>query len=193
MEKKRHKRWPGRPELILFSLLAVNTGYAANIDSLLVEGRQNFYQAVNDQEQIAETLSVFETISRNYPERQGLARTYIGATVALKGKHAFLPQKKLRFVREGLQQMENALQQAPEDIEALFIYGMTCYHLPFFFRHQDRALETFSCIVTLLNKQYQKYNPKIVLDVIEFIENEIALDEQESRTLEEIKHALDRS
>jgi len=177
--------------LILLSAFSGNTISAANIDSLLSEGRNGFYQSVDDQGQIVKTLSLFESISSEYPERKGLALTYMGATVTLQGKHAFLPQKKLRFVREGLQQMENALQQAPEDIEALFIYGMTCHHLPFFFGRQEDARETFSRIVTLLDKQYKKYDPGIVADVIDFMENEIALDEQELRTLEEIKRAMD--
>ncbi|HKJ68917.1 MAG TPA: hypothetical protein VKA68_13235, partial [bacterium] len=106
------------------------------------------------------------------------------------GKHAFLPQKKYRYVLDGLQNMDQGLAEAPDDLEALFIYGMTCYHLPFFFGRKDEAHRTFQTIVGLLEENYQQYDPELVVDVIAFMDEEITLTAGEEATLNSIKAEL---
>ena len=164
----------------LFTLIADRKqASGADIDFLLDRGRQAFYWSVEQENQVDTTLKVFQEISRREPAYKGLAMTYIGAAYTLKGKHAFLPQKKFGYVRDGVLIMEQGLQEAPGDLEALFIFGMTCYHLPFFFGRRNEAMQALRRIVGLLEKGYQQYDPRLVLNVVRFIEEEITLNSRE--------------
>lgn len=154
---------------------------------LLDRGRQAFYSAVEQESQIDSALNAFQELRRQAPVYKGVATTYIGAIYTLKGKHAFLPQKKYRYVLEGLEIMEQGLRQNPENLEAQFIFGMTCYHLPFFFRRRDDALQTFHHIVDLLEKEYQAIEPALVLNVVRFIEEAIPLGARETHIIQSIE------
>lgn len=159
----------------------------AEPDELLVRGRQAFYSAVDQKDQIDSALHIFEKIQQHDPVYEGLATTYIGAIYTLKGKHALLPQHKYRYVLEGLEIMEQGLHENPDNLEALFIFGMTCYHLPFFFLRRAEALQTFHHIVDLLEQQYPSYDAALVLNVAQFLNEQVPLSARETHIIQTIE------
>ena len=126
--------------LALFFSLWVN-GVTADesVEDTLEIARKQFHAAVEDKKQIEPTIKLFERIARVEPKYAGRAQVYIGVLVALKGKYTFLPHTKLKWAKRGLEIMDSGLKKDPDDIEALFIHGATCYHLPFFFKRGDDA------------------------------------------------------
>ncbi len=183
-----------RKYLILLVGLSIFTGgpagyqaSAADMEVLLDKGRKAFYEAVRQESLVDTTQEIFQELSSHAPAYNGLALTYTGAAYTLKGKHAFMPQKKLRYVQDGLQMMEQGLTEAPDDLEALFIYGMTCHHLPFFFGCKEDALKTFRHIIGLLEENYRQYDSELILDVVRFMEEEVPLTAGEEVTLNTIK------
>lgn len=154
---------------------------------LLRKGREAFYAAVERRSQVDTALAIFEELSQDDPAYHGLTTTYIGALYTLKGKHAFLPQRKFEYVRDGLQIMQQGLEQTPENLEALFIYGMTCHYLPFFFGRGDDARQAFNRILGLLESEYQRYDKEMVLNVVRFFKTEISLTDQETRIVQDVE------
>ena len=109
----------------------------------------------------------------------GRAQVYIGALVALKGKHAFLPHTKFKWAKRGLAIMDDGLRKSPDDIEALFIHGTTCYHLPFFFQRGDDAQRDFKEIVKRMPLQIHTYDPKLIKNVVLFLLENAKLTDDE--------------
>jgi len=179
---KWHKK---RGMLIEATLLLLGLGFMGNpqiyaepaaMDSLLAYGRTLFYAAVENEETIDDAETVFSQLANRSPELKGRALTYLGALTALRGKYASWPQKKFDYVQQGLQEMEQGIAHNSEDIESLFIYGSTCYHLPFFFGRSNEAQEVFDKIITLLPAQHQNYDPVIIRNVIAFLHQHAELD-----------------
>ncbi len=145
--------------------------------------REQFYAAIEDEKQVAPTITLFQQIEKVKPEYVGRAQVYIGALVALKGKHAFFPHTKLKWANRGLAIMDRGLQKSPNDIEALFIHGTTCYHLPFFFRRADDAQRDFKKIITLMPQQIDAYDPKLITNVFVFLLENAKLTDNEKTYL----------
>ena len=156
--------------LVLFFLFWIDSVASdASVEETLEVARKQFYAAVEDKKQIEPTIKLFERIGRIAPKYAGRTQVYIGALVSLRGKHAFFPHTKLKWVKRGLAIMDRGLKKAPDDIEALFIHGTTCYHLPFFFKRGDDAQHDFRKIIKLLPQQMDTYDPKLIRHVVAFL------------------------
>ncbi len=178
----------------LFILLAAQATSAQDnlfrTEKLLQKGRAYFYAAVEEEDKIDSAGVVFETLAEEFPRYVGRSLTYQGALVTLEGKHAFWAHTKYKKVKEGLKIMERGLELAPNDIEALFIYGTTCHYLPFFFNCQTEAKENFEHIVELLPKEYGAYDAEILVNVLNFLLDYNQLDEDAYASLKLLKNRL---
>ena len=96
-----------------------------------------------------------------------------------------------RYVRaQGLSAMDKGISMASDDLEALFIRGSTCYHLPFFFRRGDDAQRDFQKVVTMLPAQVHAYDPALMVHIIQFIAERAELDSDELERIQKIKADL---
>lgn len=155
-----------------------------SVAEMLEVARKQFYAAIEDEKQIAPTIALFKRVGQLEPKYTGRTQVYIGALIALRGKHAFLPHTKLRWARRGLAIMDSGLQKSPNDIEALFIHGATCYHLPFFFRRSDDAQRDFRKIIKLMPQQMDTYAPKLMRNVVAFLLENVKLTDDEKTYLQ---------
>jgi len=147
---------------------------------ILSQGRLLFYQSLDQESKIEPAEALFEQIAGS-AEYGARAKTYLGALTAIRGKHSFWPHKKFILAKQGLAMMDRGLEENPDDIEALFIRGSTCYYLPFFFGRQNDAQRDFKHILEQLPGQWRRYDRDLVVNVIEFIlENgDLSADERE--------------
>ena len=172
--------------LIVATLFAFCTNSVAvnqPVEKMLKNARKQFYAAIEDKKQIEPTIALFKQIAQAEPEYAGRTQVYIGALVALKGKHAFFPHTKLKWARRGLAMMDSGLKKNPNDIEALFIHGTTCYYLPFFFRRGDDAQRDFRKIVKLMPQHRDAYDPKLITNVVVFLLENAKLTDAEKTYL----------
>lgn len=95
-----------------------------------MSARKAYYQSIADKNLIDSAIQLFENLRQG--DEKGVTETYIGSLVALKAKFAFLSHEKYRLAKKGLDIMDYGLGKARNNIEVLFIYGSTCYYLPFF-------------------------------------------------------------
>lgn len=155
--------------VFLFSFCANSTAVNASVKEALEDARKQFYAAIEDKKQIEPAIKLFGKIKQVSPKYTGRAEVYIGALVALRGKHALFPYTKLKWARRGLAIMDTGLKKSPNDIEALFIHGTTCYYLPFFFRRRDDAQRDFKKIIKLMPQQMHAYAPKLIKNIAGFL------------------------
>lgn len=179
--------------ILLFSFWGNEVAAGASVEETLEVARKQFYTAVEDEEHIEPTIKLLERIARIEPSYAGRTQVYIGALVALKGKHAFLPHTKFKWAKRGLAIMDGGLQKNPNDIEALFIHGTTCYYLPFFFRRGDDAQRDFRKIIKLMPQQMDTYHPKLITNVVVFLLENAKLTDDEKIYLQTLKDRLHSS
>lgn len=167
---------------------------SANISRLskLKQARQLFYQSVENRRTIDKAITLFKEIGKN-KEYEGVASTYIGALTALKGKFAFFPITKYRHVMKGLKLMDQGILKSPNNIEARFIRGMTCYHLPFFFKRKETARKDFKMIVKRLNTDYRQYDSQMIMNVTNFLLENAELDAEEREIVKKIQNVIKKN
>lgn len=175
------------PLLVGFSSIASD----GSVEETLKVARAQFYTAIEDEKRIAPTIALFKQIAEVEPKYVGRAQVYIGALVALKGKHAFFPHTKLKWANRGLAIMDSGLQKSPNDVEALFIHGTTCYHLPFFFQRGDDAQRDFKKIVKRMPLQIHTYDPKLIANIVAFLLEKARLTNDEKTYLLALRDGLE--
>jgi len=71
---------------------------------------------------------------------------YSGSLELLEAAHTWAIWDKRRLANEGLAKMDQAVNRAPDDLEARFIRAASAWHLPFFFRRREQAASDFTFI-----------------------------------------------
>ena len=170
--------------VLLFLLCSIGIAADESVEALLKRAREKFHASVEDKKQIEPAIKLFEQIAREGPRYAGRAEVYMGALVALKGKHAFFPHTKLKWTKRGLAIIDSGLKKASEDIEALFIHGAVCYHLPFFFQRGDDAQRDFKEIIKLMPQQIDAYDPKLITNIVVFLLENAKLTDNEKTYLQ---------
>ena len=177
--------------VVLLLLVCISGAVASEpVEETLKSAREQFYAAVEDKKQIEPTIKLFERVAAVKPSYAGRMQVYIGALVALKGKHAFLPYAKFKWTKRGLAIMDKGLKKSPNDIEALFIHGTTCYYLPFFFRRSDDAQRDFKEIIKRMPLERHIYELKLIAHVVEFLLQNARLTGDEEAYLQTLKGKL---
>ena len=174
---------------VLFLFWLVSVVAEESVEETLEVARKQFYAAVENEKRIEPTIELFERIGQIEPKYAGRTQVYIGALVALKGKHAFFPHTKLKWANRGLAIMDSGLRKDPDDVEALFVHGAACYHLPFFFRRGDDAQRDFKEIVKQMPLQIHAYDPKLVKNIVVFLLENAKLTRDEKIYLQTLKNS----
>ena len=169
---------------LIFVLRADGAASQKSVAEMLEIARKQFYAAIEEEQQIDPAIALFKRIGAAEPKYTGRTQVYIGSLIALRGKHAFFPHTKLKWARRGLAIMDSGLQKSPDDIEALFIHGTTCYYLPFFFRRGADAQRDFRKIVKLMPQQLDTYDPKLITNVVAFLLENVKLTDDEKTYLQ---------
>lgn len=162
----------------------------ANTATLLKEARKLYYKSTQDEEAIEKAIEKFNQIKTKDNNLTGVAITYIGSLTAVKAKFATMPTTKYSLAMDGLKQMKNGLNLCPDNIEALFVYGSTCYHLPFFFGKAKEAEETLKKIIYLSEHNYKNYDKDVIINSLKFIEDNIELSNSDKEKIVVIRKKI---
>jgi hypothetical protein len=140
---------------IIALALLLATGIAAAADTSFAEAQQIFMRAQQGQEKDVEpAIAAFEALARAEP-RNPVYASYLGSALALKGRDALMPWTRMKYVEEGLDQLDRALaalkpehdkallRGVPMGIEAQLVAANTLLRIPdgiFHRRAQGRKL-----------------------------------------------------
>lgn len=182
------------PLLLLFVVCAAGSSplytETSQTNQLVQHARSLFYRSIENEDIIASAEKTFRELQQLDTRYEGRAVTYLGALTALKGKHAFWPHEKWRLANEGIEQMDRGVALSPNDIEALFIHGSTCYYLPFFFNRADDAQRKFKRILRLLPSQLREYDATLLQNVLDFLAQHAEFGTREQEQLKAVQQQL---
>lgn len=148
--------------------------------------REYFYKATEKEAYIDRSIDLFKKIAKENNSEESLCNMYIGSLTALRATYTYWPNKKLQYANKGIEIMEKSLNNDSENIESLFIYGSTCYYLPFFFGKSEAAENALLKIIDLAEKDYQAVDQKLLKNALEFIINKINPDKVRLRKAKSI-------
>jgi len=171
---------------ITFIFLSM-TVLSNNLSERLEKARKFYYEATQNSKKADLAIKYFTELKRIDATLSSLADTYIGSLTAVKARDEFLPWKKFELANDGIEIMEKAIKSDPNNIEALFIYGSTCYYLPFFFGKSNDAETQLKRIIHLLNdKSLNQYSQDLLKNVLTFIKDNIKLSPSETKKTDEL-------
>jgi hypothetical protein len=185
-------KFPAIYIMFLFLSFAVSFGGLTANDAELEKLRKTYYAALENEEDIDPAIKQFKEIVKSKPFFKSTAEVYIGSLIAVKAKFAFWPGTKLEYANKGIDLMEKGMENSQNNIEALFIYGSTCYYLPFFFGKSDEAETALKRIVNIMDKNsFALYPKELLKNTLAFIEENIELDAKEKNRLKQLKEMFD--
>ena len=120
---------------------------ATNIDAMF-QLAKIYHDMVVDQEN-DDAVERAEELFKSILQKKGdhaEALVYYGSLLTIKGRDAFLPWKKLSYVEVGCDEMDKAVQLAPQNISLRITRAMNNINLPDFFNRQTYYLEDFEFI-----------------------------------------------
>jgi tetratricopeptide (TPR) repeat protein len=104
-----------------------------------------------DKKEVISLLADLEKWTKESPH-DSLLLAYLGSTKTLRSRDAFPGPSKLRYLKEGLKAMDDAVEKDPTNLATRFIRGVNNYQLPAFINRRDNARVDFKILVTELSK-----------------------------------------
>jgi hypothetical protein len=136
-------------QFCLFILLAVPMISAAESSSFthrLAEARKEYFADLQgDRAAGAKARVSFAELSRDYPGN-AVVDAYNGSLELLDAARTWAVWDKGRLANEGLSKMDQAVNRAPDDMEARFIRAASTWHLPFFYKRKEQSASDFAFI-----------------------------------------------
>lgn len=80
------------------------------------------------------------------------AHCWYGCVLTLKGRDAWMPISKMKYVNDGLKEMDKAVTLSPHNVTIRLTRANTCLNLPGFFHRIDTAAVDFSHLLNLKKK-----------------------------------------
>ena len=151
------------------------TDFMDPYSSFLDHVRTLYVSGVEDASAIDEGLRLIESA----PYESALLEAYAAAMTVLKAKHAFWPAKKMRYLREGLPQLDTLVAQNPSDVKIRYLRLLSCYYLPRFLGFSDTVEEDTQKIATLLPEQRHQLPQDLYFHIAEFVSNARDLSEED--------------
>ncbi len=158
--------------LAFLSVLLTTTLFAQNkIDSLktAIKNKLNDIQALTqlgvyyhdlgvagDQkavEQGEEMLKKAVTLDPNNAYTMG----YYGSILSLKARDATMPWTRIKYAKQGFEQLDKSIQMNPEDLNVRLIRAMNSYQVPKIMKRMPISLEDFNFIVS--HDNFKKWIP----------------------------------
>ncbi len=126
------------------------------VNPQLVAARTAYFKGVEgDTAATTQARHLFETLRAQYPASP-LVEAYEGSLDLLESGRSLRLWAKHDLAQRGLDRIDKAVADAPEDLEVRFIRAVTTWHLPFFFRRRQQAEDDFSLIAPRVESAAQQ-------------------------------------
>jgi hypothetical protein len=119
---------------------------ADSFDQRLADARAQYFAYLQGNRSAADRARAsFAALSHDYPGNS-VVDAYSGSLELLDAAHTWVLWDKRRLANEGLAKMDQAVNRAPDDLEARFIRAASSWHLPFFYKRREQAATDFTFI-----------------------------------------------
>ncbi len=86
-----------------------------------------------------------------------LATGYYGSILSLKARDASMPWAKVKFAKQGFEQLDKSIQMNPDDLDVRLIRAMNSYQVPKFMKRLPLSIEDFNFIIK--HKKFESWTP----------------------------------
>jgi hypothetical protein len=119
---------------------------AASFNQRLAEARvQYFADLQGDRGAADQARASFAALAKDFPG-DPVVDAYSGSLELLEAARTWAIWDRRRLANDGLARMDQAVDRAPDDLEARFIRAASTWHLPFFYKRRDQAANDFTYI-----------------------------------------------
>ncbi|MBW4891783.1 hypothetical protein KXQ82_18805 [Mucilaginibacter sp. HMF5004] len=147
-----------------FLLFALFT-FSAKADEApeLKQLRQKLLQAINSSKTTDSLYTVLNKIQVKPPVIMG----YVGILESLKGKHAWNPYSKIKYLNSGQRIMQQAITADPHNIEIRYLRFSVEYHLPAFLGMAKHIAEDRDEMLAMLAaKNYATADKQVAANIV---------------------------
>ncbi len=119
---------------------------AASFAERLADARRAYFaDLAGDRGAADRARDQFSAIKAQWPH-QPVVDAYLGSLDLLDSARTFAIWRKHTLAQDGLEKLDAAVNQAPDDLEARFVRALTTWHLPFFFHRKEQAEQDLTFI-----------------------------------------------
>jgi len=193
------RRISGGVVLVVYLLQPILTGAlegqlpsSSEQHQIILELRYGFPPALEDPRKNEELILLIE---EKYPgEIAGYPATikaYYGSLLGLRAKHAFFPNRKLKYLMESLRLLDEAVKQDDAELETYFLRFSSLHHMPSLLSIPTKRREDIARILELIeDESFKSMEPDFRRDVIDFMLQSRRLTEAQTAELELLKKQL---
>jgi tetratricopeptide (TPR) repeat protein len=85
------------------------------------------------------------------------AMGYYGSILSLKARDASMPWTKVKYAKQGFEQLDKSIQLNPDDLDVRLIRAMNSYQVPKFMKRLPLSLEDFDFIIK--HSKFESWTP----------------------------------
>lgn len=124
----------------------LQTARSASFNRRLAQARVQYFADLEGNRGAADQARAsFAALARDFPG-DPVVDAYSGSLELLEAARTWAIWDKRRLANDGLARMDQAVNRAPDDLEARFIRAASTWHLPFFYKRRDQAANDFAYI-----------------------------------------------
>lgn len=136
-----------RAAACLLAVLSVAFAEQAALPPEFQQARELYYQGAPGNKQAYEEADKLFTELYRQRGNDSRIKVYYGSLRLLEASHTWVLWKKNGLSREGIQLMDSAVSEAPDDLEVRFVRAATTYDLPAFFHRKQQSERDFDFLV----------------------------------------------
>ncbi len=110
------------------------------------QARELYYQGAGGDKQAYEHADKLFTELYRQRGNDARVKAYYGSLRLLEASHTWALWKKNGLSKEGIQLMDSAVSEAPDDLEVRFVRAATTYDLPGFFHRKEQSERDFDVL-----------------------------------------------
>jgi hypothetical protein len=122
------------------------------------------------------------------------ANAYHGALTVMRARYAFWPGRKLRYLRAGLQSLDDEVSAHPDAVEFRYLRLISCYYLPRFLSRSWSVEEDAHAVASGIQQLRWTFERSFYYDLVKFVLAYENLDDAEKSVLAaELRWARDET
>ncbi|MBC7084361.1 MAG: tetratricopeptide repeat protein [Firmicutes bacterium] len=110
-----------------------------------------------DKHALQRAEQVFKEVLKIEPDNAE-AHAWYGSLLTIKGREDWFPLAKLFYVNQGIQEMDRAVELAPDAVMVRLVRAHTSLALPYMFGRTKVAIKDFEYLITLSQDRPEQFN-----------------------------------
>jgi len=156
----------------------------------LTEAKRLYYDGIGgNKKSIEQSARIFSELSSAEPENAEV-KAYRGSLMLLEAGKTWAVWRKYDLSKSGMTLLDDAVRQAPSNLEVRFVRAATTMHLPAFFSRDQQSKDDLSFIAKQASDAVRRgeLDPRIAAAALLFYAQRVAKGEDRRAALEEATH-----